>query len=409
MKRFPEAFERSEAVFLLILSLVLALRNLGLILVLPVLALFAADLEGATPTRVGLTIGIYGLTQALFQLPFGRLSDRIGRRRAAVAGLIVFAAGNFVAGLSGHILLLIAGRALMGMGAIASVCFAWISDCIPAERRSRSFGVTTAAMSLAAFLGLLAGPVLYRLFPLAYTFDGCAVFGLLAAAVVGVQLRGADVSRDGASTAGAPRGPGLRKLSRDPYVLRHGLMGLVTNFFMTSLFFAVPFELKAFMPPQEIWKVITPVMGTGLLFLVAATRLADRGYLRGVIQGGFALEGLAALVLLVTPSFPSLVLCLFLFVGGYTVLAPTVPSSLSRRYGPMQFGAVMGLYSMFLFFGSFLGATLSGMLYACGFVWIGALLTGISLLGGWLNLGLWRAVEPTAADARGGPPGIPDA
>lgn len=383
-----QSFERGELFFLTVISHVVALRNLGLVLVIPVLAVFASDLEGSTPAWVGLSIGIYGLTQSLFQIPFGWTSDRIGRRKTVVAGLLIFSVGNFVAGTAQHVSLLIAGRALMGAGAIGSVCFAWISDRIPAERRNRSFGVVTVVASLTAFLGFFFGPILYGIFPLSYVFFGCALLGLLAVAVLYGFLP--ESMPDGSrSVAGeTASGPSLHEIAGNTRLLLHCGMGLLMNYFMTSLFFAIPYELKGFIEPQAFWKIITSIMVGSVLVMIPAMRWADKGRVREVIQCGFALECLCAVVLLAPPTFFRLVLSLGLFVSGYVLLAPSLPSALARGYDSSHYGSVMGLYSMFLFFGSFLGATVSGLLYSRGLVWIGISLVALGLAGGWMNFRL---------------------
>ncbi len=376
---------REEFLFLLIISLVLALRNLGLILVVPVLAVFADTLEGSTPALAGLAIGVYGLTQALFQIPFGRMSDRIGRRRVVAVGLLLFCAGNLLAGLAHHIFLLVAGRALMGSGAIASVCFAWISDRIPGERRNRSFGLVTVAASVAAFIGFFFGPILYSLFSLSYVFFGCAALGLVSVGVLYGFLPERLPDRSRPEAGASISLPGFQEIVRMPYLLLHCGMGLFMNYFMTSLFFAVPYELKGFIEPETFWKIITPIMGGSVLVMIPAMRWADKGGVRTVIQLGFILECLCSLLLLAQPTFPRLVLSLALFVSGYVLLAPSLPSSLSSAYDSSLFGSVMGWYSMSLFLGSFLGATVSGCLYPHGLPWIGACLAALALAGGWMN------------------------
>jgi MFS family permease len=105
-----------------------ALRMMGLFMVLPVLSLYAADMTAATPALIGLAIGSYGLTQALLQIPFGVLSDRYGRKKLIIIGLLLFALGSVVAGLADNVYTLIAGRFLQGSGAIASVLMALLAD-----------------------------------------------------------------------------------------------------------------------------------------------------------------------------------------------------------------------------------------------------------------------------------------
>ncbi len=119
------------------LSSVFAVRMLGLFMVLPVFAVLGQELEGATPMLLGLAIGAYGLTQAIFQIPFGRLSDRFGRKPIILVGLVLFALGSVIAALSDHIVGVIIGRLLQGCGAIASAVMALAADLSRDEQRSK--------------------------------------------------------------------------------------------------------------------------------------------------------------------------------------------------------------------------------------------------------------------------------
>ena len=99
---------------ILALGSLYSFRMLGLFMVLPVLGIYAVDLPGATPEKLGIALGAYGLTQACLQLPLGWLSDRIGRLPIVIAGLCLFIAGSLVAAAAETIHGIIAGRFLQG-------------------------------------------------------------------------------------------------------------------------------------------------------------------------------------------------------------------------------------------------------------------------------------------------------
>ena len=142
------------------LAAIYAFRMFGLFLILPVFALFAEDLEGATPLLTGLAIGIYGLTQALLQIPFGWLSDRIGRKPVIAAGLLVFAVGSLVAALADSITGIIIGRALQGAGAIAAALMALAADLSREEHRTKMMAMIGASIGLSFALSLVLAPML---------------------------------------------------------------------------------------------------------------------------------------------------------------------------------------------------------------------------------------------------------
>ena len=151
------AAERRTA---LSLATIFALRMLGLFMILPVFSLYAEHLQGVTPTLIGVAIGVYGLTQAALQIPFGMLSDRFGRKPMIAAGLLIFAAGSMVAAVADSIAGVILGRALQGMGAVASVVMALAADLTREENRTKTMAVIGITIGMSFVVSLIAGPVL---------------------------------------------------------------------------------------------------------------------------------------------------------------------------------------------------------------------------------------------------------
>ena len=151
------SIERRAAISL---ALIYATRMLGLFMILPVFAIYAEQLVHVTPFLVGLAIGIYGLTQAVFQIPFGAWSDVIGRKPVIILGLGIFVLGSIVAALADSIYWVIIGRALQGMGAIASAVMALASDLTREEQRTKVMAVIGASIGAAFMLALVLGPIL---------------------------------------------------------------------------------------------------------------------------------------------------------------------------------------------------------------------------------------------------------
>ena len=95
------------------------LRMLGLFIILPIFALYAEKLPGGqSHFLIGIALGAYGLTQAILQIPAGWLSDRYGRKPVIIIGLLLFAAGRFVAASADDISWIIFGRVIKGGGAV---------------------------------------------------------------------------------------------------------------------------------------------------------------------------------------------------------------------------------------------------------------------------------------------------
>ena len=164
------------------LSLIYLTRMLGLFVILPVFSLLATEYEHSTPFLIGLAIGVYGLFQALLQIPFGRLSDKFGRKPVIAAGLILMIVGSAVAALSESIYWVIIGRALQGSGAIAAVLMALAADLSRDDQRTKMMAMLGASIGFSFLLALLLGPVLIKWFSIASLFwftGGMAILGLL--------------------------------------------------------------------------------------------------------------------------------------------------------------------------------------------------------------------------------------
>ena len=173
-------FNPIERRALLVLASLYALRMLGLFMIFPVFALYAEELQNSTPERMGLALGIYGLTQALLQIPFGMASDRIGRKPVIVAGLLIFAGGSVVAALADSIEWVILGRALQGSGAIAAAISALVADVTRESQRTKAMALVGASIGLSFVLALVLGPILTGFVGVPGIFALTAVFAILA-------------------------------------------------------------------------------------------------------------------------------------------------------------------------------------------------------------------------------------
>lgn len=344
------------------LASVYAARMLGLFMILPVFALFARDLEDATPVRIGLALGIYGLTQAALQIPFGMVSDRLGRKPVIVAGLLLFAAGSLLAAMSRDLDWIIAGRALQGSGAIAAVSNALLADLTRAEYRTQAMLVVGIAIG-AAFTGaLMLGPVLDAWIGVPGIFAVTAVLALACVPLVWFV-----VPRPGASRRQAHAGIGrdMRAVLASPQLLRLDLGVFVLHACLTAIFLAVPAALsdRGGLPAAEHWRVYLPVMLASLALTLPLIHLAER---RGLLKQVFTIAvaalavATAAMIWAQNGLWP-LVACLLVFFGAFNLLEASMPSLLSRLCDPTLRGAGMGAFSSCQFLGAFAGGALGGV------------------------------------------------
>ncbi len=276
------------------LATVYGFRMLGLFLVLPVFALYAEHLAGATPLLVGLAIGAYGLTQALLQIPFGMVSDRIGRKPVIVAGLIMFAIGSALAALATDIWLVVIGRALQGSGAVAGVVMALLADLTRESQRTKAMAMIGMTIGLSFTVALMAGPLLDELVGVPGIFWLIAVFAVVGIALVVFVVptpEHSTVHRD-AEVVRGELGDVLR--NRDLLRLDFGIFAL--HAVMTSLFLALPLELRdvARMASVDHWKIYLPALLLAVASMVPFVVLAEkRGHMKGVFLTAIVLLALA--------------------------------------------------------------------------------------------------------------------
>jgi MFS family permease len=344
------------------LASIFALRMLGLFLVLPVFALEAARYPGGDdPALVGLAMGIYGLTQGLLQLPFGMASDRLGRKRVIVFGLLLFAAGSFLAAGADSLMGLLVGRCLQGAGAVSAAVTALLADQTRDEVRTKAMALVGASIGLMFALSLVLAPLLV-------TYIGLSgLFGLTGAlALAGVAVVVWRVPPEPIQHKNMPRG-------RLVEVLAHaGLARLYLGVFVLhavqlAMWVAIPALLvQAGLPKDVHWWVYLPAV-LASFFVMGATLfpLEKRGYLRAVFLAAIGLIALVQLGLLwsvAAPSIGTLAVLLFVFFCGFNVLEASQPSLASRVAPAHARGAALGVYNTLQSLGFFAGGALGGWL-----------------------------------------------
>ena len=349
---------------------IFALRMLGLFLVLPVFALEAARYPGGDdPALVGLAMGIYGLTQAVMQVPLGLASDRIGRKKVIVAGLLVFALGSALAALAGSVHMLVAGRALQGAGAVSAAVTALLADLTRDEVRTKAMALVGVSIAAMFALSLMAAP------PLAGAVGLSGLFWLTAAlAVAGVVLVLAATPAEPVQHADAPRGR-LQDVWRHPHLWRLDLGVFVLHTVQLSMWVAVPAMLvQAGLGKDQHWQVYLPAVVLSFVAMGGLFALERRGHLRAALLGAIGLVlgvqvGLGALSASgAVPSLWVLGPLLFVFFCGFNALEASQPSLVSRMAPPQVRGAALGAYNTLQSLGLFAGGALGGALVK----WAGA-------------------------------------
>ncbi len=343
------------------LALLYSFRMLGLFMVLPLLAVYAGDLQGSTPQLLGLALGVYGLSQALLQIPLGWLSDRVGRKPVIVGGLLVFALGSLIAATADTVLGVVFGRFLQGAGAIASTILALAADLTREEQRTKAMALIGASIGASFALSLVLGPLVAGWTGLSGVFYLTCLLALCGVAIVIYSVPAAELPAPGAVTG--PSRSHARSALLDRVLLRLNIGVFSLHFILMASFLVVPLILRDRLDilREEHWQVYLPVLLISVLGMLPLMRLAERG---GRLQQVFPaaiiilLLGLAALWHATTTTF--LYLGLWLFFVGFNYLEATLPSLVTKQASAQARGTAMGVYSTCQFLGAFAGGTLGG-------------------------------------------------
>ncbi len=346
------------------LALIFALRMLGLFLVLPVFALEAAKYPGGgDPAWVGLAMGIYGLTQGLLQIPFGMASDRFGRKRVIVIGLVIFAAGSLLAAAATTLPWLLAGRALQGAGAVSAAVTALLADLTRDSVRTKAMALVGASIGLMFALSLVVAPPLAAAIGLSGLF---ALTGVLAIAGIGVVLW---VVPPAPSQISANRS-GMRQVLADPALMRLNVGVFVLHAVQLAMWVAVPALLvQAGLAKGAHWQVYLPAVLLSFAGMGAVFAMERRGQLRAVflvsiglilvVQLGFGWLGQRDLGSL---GIWPLGWLLLVFFCGFNALEATQPSLVTRFAPASSRGAALGVYNTLQSLGFFVGGAAGGLL-----------------------------------------------
>lgn len=339
------------------LASVYALRMLGLFMVLPAFAPHAQALEGARDALlVGLALGIYGLTQALCQIPFGMASDRYGRKPVIILGMLIFAAGSWLAGQAQSIEWLIAGRALQGAGAISAAVAALLADVTRPQVRTMAMAILGVGMGLSFVVALVAGPPVAGVIGVDGILRAAAWLSLLAIAVVAWVVPTAPRQLQRAGGLGAVIGNAALWQLHGGIFLLHAL--LTASFVMLPALIADRLGLAV----AAQWRLYLPIMLGALMVVLPLIRWAERsGRLRPVYVSAIAGLALACGLFAASAREPLLlVLAAGVYFTAFNYLEGALPSLVSRLAPAEARGAALGLYATSQFLGAFAGGLVGG-------------------------------------------------
>ncbi len=353
-----EGFSKFEMKFLLGIGSALALRQLGLIMVMPFLVIYGRELAYSTPGLIGISLGVYGLSQALLQIPFGNWSDKIGRKPAILFGLFLFILGLLLAYISENIYIFIIARVLQGSGAIMAAAYAWVGDNIRDEQRNRGMSIIGMLVGLSATLAFIGGPILYRWFSVPQMFLLCALLAFMAWSFILLFIEGDQK----AHSSFQPISFNYFSLFKDKNLTKLFTAGFITNYILVSQFFIVPQLLENSLGADGLWKVFVPATILAIFAMRVGARHADAGHFVKVATLSFAIIFVGALMYF-SPNTFWVGLGMIFFMTGYMCLVTLLPASVTKLSQKSYRGKVTGVFNTFQFIGSFIGGALTGLLW----------------------------------------------
>ena len=347
-----------EAKSTIIIFLIYMFRMLGIFMIFPILSIFLSDYDGATPFLIGIALGIWGLTNAIFQIPLGILSDVIGRKKVILLGLVIFFIGSLVAANANDIMSVILGRTLQGIGAIAGTLMALISDVSSEKNRTMIMAFIGIGIGFSFFISFLLGPIIGHAFQLSGVFLAAAIFTLLSVILI---LFFPDVNETKLSTRF--EFTEIKKLFRNKEIVNHFTGIFILHLILTACFVAIPITLTDIhdIASNEYPQVFSFILSMSLVVIIPMLIFERKKPEQARLLSTFLL--LCSLVIMtiyyLNPIYT--VLALIIFMGSFSVIEASLPSSTSKIV-PTQFrGSSMGFFSTFQFLGTFVGGVIGGI------------------------------------------------
>ncbi len=344
------------------LSLILFLRFLGLFLVLPVLSVYALDLKGATPFLVGVIVGGYALTQAIFQVPFGSMSDKIGRKPTILLGLLIFLIGSLICAYATDIYALMLGRFLQGAGAIGSVVTAMIADLVEEKTRGHAMAIMGGFIAMSFAFAMALGPVIAAHYGIGSIFVITAVLALVAIVVLFVSVptppKIKHIYHGKTST---------KDILKDSNLLSMIIINAMQKGLMTAAFVIIPLfltqpEYGFNWEKSELWMVYAPAMVAGLIAMGPAAVFGEkRNIPKQIFMVSIVLFSASFVMMGLTDSSGVFITAVIFFFVAFNMMEPLVQSMISKFAKVHQKGAALGIANSVAYFFTFIGGTFAGL------------------------------------------------
>lgn len=369
------------------LSIIISLRFLGLFIVLPVLSIYALQLKGSNEFLVGITIGGYAITQMILQIPFGILSDKIGRKITIFIGLIIFMAGSIVCGFSDHIYTLMLGRFLQGAGAIGAVGTAMISDMVKEEVRAHAMAIMGGSIAASFAVSMMLGSLIGGYYGADKLFFITAILSTIAIIILYTKVPNPPkiVHHYGADEAE------LKHIFKDKNLMKMNVTNMLQKGMMTLAFMVIPIIMIQTYgyEKKELWMVYLPAMICGVLAMGPSAILGEKKHrAKEMLMVGVALFAISYTIMGYAHSAPWFIVGVIIFFIGFNMHEPLMQSMASKYAKVHQKGAALGVFNSFGYAGTFVGGVFGGyflqhfgimeiswVIFVIALLWIGLIAT----------------------------------
>lgn len=357
-------FSKKELLFLITISIALGIRQMAMTMVMPFISTYSKTLLHSTPTLAGVALGVFGLTQAIFQIPFGIWSDKIGNKFVLLFGIMEVVIGLVLAYFSSSIYVLILARGLQGSGAILAVGYSWVTGSVASEKRPRALSILGMIIGVAAAGSFALGSIINKVLSVKDMFLVCAALIFIVWIVILVFLKEEKPSISSSEKVNEVNvKESFKILIHNNVFVRLNIAAFINNFIMIGVFFIVPQYLDKIIGISEMWKVFFPAVVIAVICMRKVIGFVEKGYSTKVMIIFYIITGIGLIFFFNKTSFVFILIGAILFMSGYIVLSTVIPSIANEIAEDSYRGTANGIINSFQYVGSFVGSVIGGMLW----------------------------------------------
>lgn len=363
-------YKSFNSIFVGTLGVALGIRQMTMTMVMPFLSTYSSTLKYNTPMLAGIALGIFGLMQALFQIPYGIWSDKKGNKIVMVIGLLQVGIGLVIAYFANNIYWLIFARAMQGSGAIIAVGYSWISSTVTDQKeRMKSMSIISTIIGVAAALSFAFGPLIHKFVSVKDMFLYSAIIIFIAWFVIVLFLKD---TKNIYNEETMEVKDAIRILSKDKSFIALNIAALINNFIMTAIFFSIPQYLEKITGIDGMWKIFMPTVIVAIIVMRIVVRRLNNSESVNFLISAFVLSALGVLFYLNKDSFISIFIGTLLFMIGYISISTIIPVLGNFILEDKYRGTGNGIINSLQYIGSFLGSSIIAAIWVksekCSFI-----------------------------------------